>query len=260
MSQFDPEPKHRPTSAPTADELAQVWDRPGNSGAGVASLAERLRSEVARNPEASNRVRVGAPVLEGARAPLEAYEQDSLTADPLAGERRDYAIAPDSRWLKLATELAALHEDPRHALVFDWPALGQVRVPVVGVLQLGIGLLVLVDPETFTVKPKLGADLQFDLEFPGGHRRYECAKVLCERTPVPLLGLDILLLCDNSDVMEKNGRVTQNTPSVVSGGNSSHVDGAGEAVKEGEKSAAAVLLQAPEKSENFDIPREPRSP
>jgi hypothetical protein len=84
--------------------------------------------------------------------------------------------------------------------------------------------------------PKSGA--HFEIGFSGYAHTFE---MVCLAPPQQLYpGVDLMCFLPHNPAMEKNGKLKEGTPSVVSGAPSNTVDPAGEPVVEGEKSASTL--------------------
>lgn len=84
--------------------------------------------------------------------------------------------------------------------------------------------------------PKSGAS--FEIGFTGYAHRFS---VMCLTPPQQLYpGVDLMCFLPHNPAMEKNGKLQEGAPSVVSGAPSDRVDSSGEPVVEGEKSAATI--------------------
>jgi hypothetical protein len=91
--------------------------------------------------------------------------------------------------------------------------------------------------------PKSGA--LFEIGFVGYAHKFE---VVCLAPPQQLYpGVDLMCFLPHNPPMEKNGKLREGAPSIVSGAPSDMVDTAGEPVVAGEKSASVV---------DFDRPRD----
>lgn len=91
--------------------------------------------------------------------------------------------------------------------------------------------------------PKSGA--LFEIGFVGYAHKFQ---VVCLAPPQQLYpGVDLMCFLPHNSAMEKNGKLQEGVPSVVSGAPSDAVDAAGEPVVSGEKSASLV---------DFDRPRD----
>lgn len=95
-------------------------------------------------------------------------------------------------------------------------------------------MLVKVDSSESTFSPAPGAELDISFAEYAGK-----ARVICLAPPQRLYpGVDLLCFLPQTQPVEKNGRLKDDAPSVVSGKPSDTTDAAGEPVAEGEKSAA----------------------
>ena len=84
--------------------------------------------------------------------------------------------------------------------------------------------------------PKSGA--LFEIGFAGYSHKFS---VVCLAPPQQLYpGVDLMCFLPHNSSMEKNGKLNEGAPSVVSGAPSDKVDGGGEPVVDGEKAASVV--------------------
>lgn len=146
-------------------------------------------------------------------------------------------------------------------LVFHTP-IGDVKCPVNWsstppdqVHKCDTLLLILVRSSDSMFIPTPGARLQVSF---AEHSHSSRLSVMCLAPPMKLypgVGIDLLCFLPDVSSVEKNGKLKEGAPSVVSGTPSDAVDAAGEPVVEGEKSASVKVLST-DHYEDFDQPRE----
>ena len=118
-------------------------------------------------------------------------------------------------------------------------------------------LLVMVRSRASMFVPKPGAELEISILDENG-RQSPHLGVVCLSGPMqlyPKVGVDLLaFLPQPKEDVEKNGKLAPKAPSVVSGRPSDDIDGAGEPIVHGEKSAAVKALPTASKPRGSEVP------
>lgn len=199
-------------------------------------------------PEGETKVLFSTPAV--GDSPLQRLYEEAPRPDPILN-----AITPSIRGalqdqaLKLELDAFAnflVHRQREDlALVFHTP-IGNISSSIVWCNiraadweDLDELILVMVRSTSASFSPE--PEVEMDLSLRSHGSETPTIRAMCLARPMrmyPGAGIDLLCFLPYNDAVEKNGKLEEDAPSVVSGEPSNGVDEDGEPIKEGEKSAA----------------------